>query len=96
MSPTLPTLRSLCEGHFDAVLGQLDSGVATCVAQERACEERKTALLLELAATSDALEELYKCRMDLEETRESALERETHIFLLPLSTTKQASDEVLA
>jgi len=56
------------------ILDTMAAAVADCKAQTRALEERKAALLVELATISDSLEDVHKSRAQLESMAEDVLD----------------------
>ena len=87
-APEPPSLAAL---SVDALRGRvrgLDGAIAQCTTQSRELSDRKDSLLVELGVISDSLEELHKCRTQLEELREDVLD-EVHERLPPAAVTKR-------
>ena len=70
----VPSLAVLCERHVLGVLSSISTAMANCKEQTRTLDERKTSLLVELAQVSASLEEVHRCRLDLEDMRDGMLE----------------------
>ena len=78
----VPSLSALSTSALLTQVRGLEATIARCIDESRTLTSRKDALLVELGAVSDALEELHKCRMQLEDMREDILD-EVHEQLPP-------------
>mgnify|MGYP003684630829 CR=1 FL=1 len=70
----LVPLRVLCEQHIRQTLGSMDQVEQSCAAQTARLEQRKDALLVELATLSDSLEDISLCARNVREARQALLE----------------------
>jgi hypothetical protein len=71
---TVPSLAQLCEAHLSRVFASIDATTAKCVRESRELDERKTELTVELGMVAQSLEDLHKCRSQLQEMKESMLD----------------------
>ena len=71
---TVPSLASLCERKFAHVLGNIRGTIANIKAESRVLDERKAALTVELAAVADSLEEMHRCKKQLEDMEDAMLD----------------------
>ena len=70
----VPTLLDLCARSLHPVVSQVDTAIADCKAQTCALDKRKDELLVELATVSESLEDVHRCRVQLEAMLEPIVE----------------------